>query len=317
MRSDVSAPARGLIESTSWSGPLDLSATLECGQTYCWRRSDGGMFTGEPPAEDVWYETVVGADDTRVTEPVAIRIRQRSGGIEYEASDDPVVLIRSLLGLDDPLEEIYAAMPSHPLIRAAVDRYPGLRILRDPPVACLLSFICSAQMRVARTHQLQQQIAATYGTPVGWKDVTVTAFPTAERLADVGEQSLRALGLGYRAPYVADSASMIAAGVLHPGDVRGLPYEQARSELTGFTGVGEKVADCVLLFALEYLQAVPLDTWMRRVISTYFPGLGEGSYEELSAGIRGAFGGEIAGYTQTHVFHLLRQTPAEQLPPAE
>ena len=316
MRSDVKPPVKGLIESTSWDGPLDLYATLECGQTYCWRRSDGGMFAGEPPTEAVWYETVVGTDDPRVGAPVALRIRQLPGGIEYEASEDPVTLIRSLLGLDDPLPEIYASMPSHPLITAAIERYPGLRIVRDPPVACLLSFICSAQMRVARTHQLQTRIAKTYGTTMGWGDVAIAAFPTAERLAAVGEQQLRELGLGYRAPYVGDSASIVAAGDLHPVDVQGLPYEQARSDLTAFTGVGEKVADCVLLFALGYLQAVPLDTWMRQAISRYFPGLGDGSYAELSAGLRSAFGEDIAGYTQTHVFHLLRQTPAEKLPPA-
>jgi 3-methyladenine DNA glycosylase/8-oxoguanine DNA glycosylase len=312
----VSAPARGLIESASWSGPLDLYATLECGQTYCWRRSDGGMFSGEPPGEGVWYETVVGADDPRVDAPVVLRVQQRPDGVAYEASADAVGLIRSLLGLDDPLEEIYASMPRHPLITTAVEQYPGLRIVRDPPVACLLSFICSAQMRVARTHQLQTQIAETYGTVLGWPGQEVVAFPAATQLAAVGEEALRELGLGYRAPYVADSAAMIAAGELHPTDVQGLPYEQARSELTGFTGVGEKVADCVLLFALGYLQAVPLDTWMRRVISTYFPTLGEGSYGELSTGIRHAFGDEVAGYTQTHVFHLLRQTPSGELPPA-
>jgi N-glycosylase/DNA lyase len=294
---------------------LDLFATLECGQTYCWRRSDGGMFSGEPPAEGIWYETVVGEEDPRVDAPVLIRIRQQADGVAYEASEEPVELIRSLLGLDDPLTDIYAAMPGHPLVRAAVERYPGLRIVRDPPVACLLSFICSAQMRVERTHELQLQIAEAYGTEMGWGDARVAAFPTATQLAGVGEEALRELGLGYRAPYVADSAAMVAAGDLHPTDVAGLPYEQARAELTGFTGVGEKVADCVLLFALGYLEAVPLDTWMRRVISTYFPGLGEGSYGELSAGIRSAFGEEIAGYTQTHVFHLLRQTPPEQLPP--
>jgi len=273
------------------------------------------MFSGEPPAEGVWYETVVGAEDPRVDAPVLIRIQQREDGVAYEATGEPVELIRSLLGLDDPLTDIYAAMPRHPLVRAAVERYPGLRIVRDPPVACLLSFICSAQMRVERTHALQLQIAEAYGTEMSWGDAQVAAFPTATQLAAVGEEALRELGLGYRAPYVADSAAMIAAGDLHPTDVAGHPYEQARTELTAFTGVGEKVADCVLLFALGYLEAVPLDTWMRRVISTYFPGLDEGSYGELSAGIRSAFGEEIAGYTQTHVFHLLRQTPPEQLPP--
>jgi 3-methyladenine DNA glycosylase/8-oxoguanine DNA glycosylase len=311
----VSAPVRGLIEPKSWSGPLDLYATLECGQTYCWRRSDGQMFSGDPPAADAWYETVVGADDPRVDAPVTLRIRQQPDGLAYEASEEAEELIRSMIGLDDPLEDIYAAMPSHPLITAAIERYPGLRIVADPPVACLLSFICSAQMRVARTYQLQLQIAETFGQSWGWDGVQLRAFPTAERLAQASETELRELGLGYRAPYVVDSAELIATGELHPTDVRGLPYEQARTELTRFIGVGEKVADCVLLFALGYHEAVPLDTWMRKVINSYLPHVDDGSYTDLSAGIRQSFGGDIAGYTQTHVFHLLRQTPKQDLPP--
>ena len=275
------------------------------------------MFSGEPPAADTWYETVVGPDDPRVDTPVTLRIRQQPEGLCYEASEDAEGLIRSLIGLDDPLEQIYEAMPSHPLITTAIDRYPGLRIVADPPVPCLLSFICSAQMRVARTYQLQLQIAETFGRYWGWDGERLPGFPTAERLARVSEAELRELGLGYRAPYVADSAKMIATGELHPMDVRGLPYEQARAELTRFTGVGEKVADCVLLFALGYLEAVPLDTWMRKVISSYLPHLADGNYTEMSAGIRESFGSSIAGYTQTHVFHLLRQAPTGDLPPPQ
>jgi len=273
------------------------------------------MFSGDPPAADAWYETVVGADDPRVDVPVTLRVRQQPDGLVYEASEDAEDLVRSLIGLDDPLEEIYAAMPPHPLITTAVERYPGLRIVADPPVACLLSFICSAQMRVARTYQLQLEIAESFGQPWGWDEVQLMAFPTAERLAEASEAELRELGLGYRAPYVADSARMIATDELHPADVYGLPYEQARTELTRFIGVGEKVADCVLLFALGYHEAVPLDTWMRKVITSYLPDIEDGSYTDLSEGIRQSFGGDIAGYTQTHVFHLLRQTPTQDLPP--
>jgi N-glycosylase/DNA lyase len=76
--------------------------------------------------------------------------------------------------------------------------------------------------------------------------------------------------------------------------------------LTNFVGVGQKVADCVLLFALDYLEAVPLDTWIRTTIEDYYPECEKGSYAETSRAIRNAFGGEYAGYVQTYVFHHLR-----------
>ena len=71
-------------------------------------------------------------------------------------------------------------------------------------------------------------------------------------------------------------------------------------------GVGDKVADCVLLFSLGYLEAVPLDTWIQQAIGEYYPHCENGSYAETSNAIRAEFGGEYAGYAQTYVFHYLR-----------
>jgi N-glycosylase/DNA lyase len=71
-------------------------------------------------------------------------------------------------------------------------------------------------------------------------------------------------------------------------------------------GVGRKVADCVLLFSLGYLEAIPLDTWIRTAIEEHFPDCDRGSYEETSRALRERLGGEYAGYVQTHVFHYLR-----------
>ncbi|MFD1633082.1 8-oxoguanine DNA glycosylase, partial [Haloplanus ruber] len=83
-------------------------------------------------------------------------------------------------------------------------------------------------------------------------------------------------------------------------------YEDAREYLTRFVGVGEKVADCVLLFSLGYLEAVPLDTWIRSAIADHYPDCDRGSYAETSRAIRERLGGEYAGYAQTYLFYYLR-----------
>jgi len=102
------------------------------------------------------------------------------------------------------------------------------------------------------------------------------------------------------------TAEMVADGDAHPDDARGLAYEDARDELTGFVGVGDKVADCILLFSLGYLEAIPLDTWMQTVVADHYPECEKGSYAETSRALRATFGGEYAGYVQTYVFHHLR-----------
>jgi N-glycosylase/DNA lyase len=85
-----------------------------------------------------------------------------------------------------------------------------------------------------------------------------------------------------------------------------MAYEDAREWLTRFVGVGQKVADCVCLFSLGFLEAVPLDTWIRTAIAEHYPDCDRGNYAETSRAIRERFGGAYAGYAQTYVFHYLR-----------
>jgi N-glycosylase/DNA lyase len=288
-------------------GPFDLQATLESGQSYLWDRADGGMYDSlHAHGGDAWYETCVPPVDGVTDDRVVVRVRQRDGRLEWEATTDPVPLLTHLLRLDDDLDAILDATPELPLLRRAYDRYRGMRLVRDPPFACLVSFICSAQMRVSRIHGMQGRLARAYGDPVVVGDRTYHAYPTPDQLAAATEADLRELKLGYRAPYVQRTAEMVADGEAHPADAADREYEAAREYLTRFVGVGEKVADCVLLFSLGFLEAVPLDTWIRTAIADYYPDCDRGSYAETSRAIRDRFGGEYAGYAQTYVFYYLR-----------
>jgi N-glycosylase/DNA lyase len=85
-----------------------------------------------------------------------------------------------------------------------------------------------------------------------------------------------------------------------------MAYEDAREWLTRFVGVGDKVADCVCLFSLGFLQAVPLDTWIRTAIAEHYPDCDRGGYAATSRAMREQLGGAYAGYAQTYLFHHLR-----------
>lgn len=292
---------RGTIPTADLEGGVDLRATLESGQSYLWRRADGAMYedAAAPPA-DAWYHTVADGE--------VVRVRQRpdAGVLEWRSTTDADPLVRELLRLEDDLHAIRATVPEDDVLRRAWERSFGLRIVADPFFPTLVSFICSAQMRVERIYRMQNALRETYGRTRTFEGETYHAFPTPDALAGATETELRDLGLGYRAPYVLETARMVADGELTAADVQGLDYEAARERLTGFVGVGEKVADCVCLFSLSYLQAVPLDTWMRTAIEEFYPDCDRGSYAETSRAFRAALGGEYAGYTQTHLFHHLR-----------
>jgi N-glycosylase/DNA lyase len=298
----------GRVPVAEFAGGFDLQATLESGQTYVWDRPDSGMFDDEVAwGGDAWYHTVLPATETETNEPEVVRCRLGSEALAWEASTPhaPAHLTR-LLRLDDDLDAIIGATPELPLLQRAYERYGGMRLVRDPSFASLISFICSAQMRVSRIHGMQGSLAREYGDPVEFDGRTYFAFPTPEQLAAASEADLRDLALGYRAPYVQRTAEIVAEGAAHPDEARDMAYEDARDYLTQFVGVGEKVADCVLLFSLDFLEAVPLDTWIRTAIEEYYPECEQGSYADTSRAIRERFGDEYAGYAQTYVFFYLR-----------
>jgi N-glycosylase/DNA lyase len=307
----------GTIPIDELSGGFDLQSTLESGQSYLWRRADGHTYEAAAPhGGSAWYHTAVdprNVDDALLAgeDPVAVRVRQTDGRLEWAASAEVEPLLWHLLRLDDDLAAIRARSPEDGLIADAYDAFRGMRIVADPPFPTLVSFICSAQMRVARIFEMVTAQAREFGRTVEFPgpdgtERTYHAFPTPERLADATEADLRELGLGYRAPYVRRTAEMVADGEDHPADARGLPYEEAREYLTRFVGVGEKVADCVLLFSLGFLEAVPLDTWIHTAIEEYYPDCARGNYADTSRAIRERFGGDVAGYVQTYVFFYLR-----------
>ncbi|QLH82867.1 8-oxoguanine DNA glycosylase [Halosimplex pelagicum] len=294
---------RGAVALAEFPGPFDLQSTVESGQSYLWDRADGRMYEASGAfGGDAWYETVVRVEG----EPAVVRVRQVDDRLEWESSADAAPVLRERLRLDDDLPAIRRTAPDDDVVESAFDAYWGMRLVDDPAFPSLISFICSAQMRVARIHGMQRELERAFGSTVEFDGRTYHAFPTAEQLAEATEAELRDLGLGYRAPYVRDTARMVADGEARPEEAVGLDYEDARESLTRFVGVGDKVADCVLLFALDYLEAVPLDTWIRTTIEEYYPDCDRGNYADTSRAIRAAFGGEYAGYTQTYVFHYLR-----------
>ena len=305
----------GSIPVADLPGGFDLQSTVESGQSYRWHRADGRMYeTTGAHGGSAWYYAVVDGevirvrqrDDDAVDGAAAGPDPNRSGVLEWESTTDAEPLLFDLLRLDDDLDDIVDVTPDDPLLDAAYDAYAGMRLVRDPFFSCLVSFICSAQMRVRRIYDMQTALAREYGGTVEFDGDTYHAFPTPDRLASATEAELRDLSLGYRAPYVHETAELVASGEMTADDVRGLPYEEAREALQTFVGVGDKVADCVLLFSLGYLEAVPLDTWIRTAIEEHYPDCERGSYAETSRAIREAFGGEYAGYAQTYVFHYLR-----------
>ena len=288
----------GTISLADVPGGLDLQATLESAQTFLWRRSDGRTYAATAPSGgEARYHTVIGDD--------VVSVRQRADHLEWRSTTDGADVLRHRLRLDDDLDAIFAGFPEAERLDRARRELRGLRVVRDPFFPCLVSFICSARMSVRRIFEFQCEFAREFGETVLVDGERYHAFPEPERLAAASEDELRDVGIGFRAPYVAETAAMVADGELTEADLREESYRDARRKLQEFPGVGPKVADCVALFALGHLQAVPIDTWTRRLVATHFPDVAADSYEATADAFRDRFG-EHAGYAQTYLYHYER-----------
>ena len=189
---------------------------------------------------------------------------------------------------------------------AALEYCRGLRVIRQPAWECLATFITSSMKQVAHIAQISHVLRRRFGRRLDLGGLEMFAYPAAERMAERSEAELRECALGYRAGNLLKTARMIAEGTVELEAIRALPDEEARAELMRFPGVGEKVANCVLLFAYERVRAFPIDVWIERVLrEAYFKGKRKVTAKRLRDFSRKYFG-EFGGYAQQYLFHHAR-----------
>jgi N-glycosylase/DNA lyase len=167
-----------------------------------------------------------------------------------------------------------------------------------------VSFICSANNNIPRITKNVEDMASAFGTPIQAGSGERNAFPSPVQLADAGEAKLRELGLGFRAKYVAAAARRVAEGEFDLYSLREVSYQDALDTLIEFAGVGDKVANCVLLFSMDKPEAFPVDVWIDRALRDwYFSESDEKiSRNKMRTWAQARFG-EHAGYANQYLFH--------------
>ncbi|NXC49837.1 OGG1 lyase, partial [Penelope pileata] len=231
---------------------LRLDLVLASGQAFRWQELSPGAWTG-----------VLGGRVWTLLQERG-RLWYTVYGEETPGPDTDRVL-HDYFQLGVRLPALYRAWgAADPIFRKTAAAFPGVRVLRQDPVECLLSFICTSNNHLARIAAMIERLCQAFGRRlccVGTRPFH--AFPSPEALAGAeAEAKLRALGFGYRARFVCGTARAIAEGMGSEGlcRLRAVPYAEARSVLCALPGVGTKVADCVCLMALDKAEAVPVDT---------------------------------------------------------
>ena len=268
--------------------PLDdcwfnLELSVSCGQAFRWRKYG-----------DCWYAP------SPYGEPVVWKVQQKDDTLAYEGMSEQELI--SYFSLDHDLYSILSDIDRDPLIHDAIVRCRGLRILRQDPWECLISYICSSCANIPGIQRRIENIAEKYGTQVTCDNRSFFSFPRPATIAAADVCEIRACRVGYRDAYICGAAAMAAGDPGWQDTVRTLPYAAAQKKLCEMHGVGPKVADCVLLFAFEKLEAMPVDVWIERILRTkYVGGEKKLSYAKAGTYAREHFG-EFAGYAQEYLF---------------
>jgi N-glycosylase/DNA lyase len=265
--------------------PFSLKDTLECGQFF--------RYTKLP-------NTYLVQSSDRI-----FSLWQK-GDILYCEGTDEDFLIR-FLRLEEDLEPILAKIDRDPVIHQAIERYRGMRLIRQDPWECLLSFLCSSAKRVDHIRSIIESLCRCSGRKVIYEKMISYGFPAPLCIKSLLE--LNGIRAGFRASYLVQVNQCIDREKLL--SLKEVSYKSARQALMNLPGVGMKIADCTLLYSLDFLEAFPVDTWMKKGLQrAYFAGkpVGGKAMEEFAADHFGLY----AGYAQLYLYHYWRQSRSRE-----
>jgi len=229
-------------------------------------------------------------------------ISQRGGSLFYEGVEEPFLI--HFFRLDEDLNFIYKKINQDPVIHQAIKKYQGMRLIRQDPWECLISFLCSSAKRIPHIRTMIETLCKSSGKKVFWGNYMGYGFPEPHCIET--PLQLESVKAGFRTNYLVKACRCMDRSQLL--SLKNLSYREAKGQLMGLSGVGKKVADCTLLYSLDFLEAFPMDTWIRKGFKKiYFKGkkMGEKAMEEF---ITDHFG-PYAGYAQLYLYHFWRSHP--------
>lgn len=255
---------------------LDIVKTFECGQCFRWNADENGVYRGVVSG----YYAEVAEIDNEV----------------YITSDADEEFWREYFDLATDYDEISAAFTGE-YLETCREYGRGIRILRQESWEALCSFIISQCNNISRIKGIVERLCTAFGEEIKIGDAVYYSFPSAETLADLTAENLAPLRSGYRAEYIIVAAKAVADGSLDLEALKSVYYKDAIKELRKLRGIGEKVANCVVLFGLWHMEAFPVDVWMKRALMQYLPK--DFAPESL---------GPYAGLAQQYMFYHARST---------
>jgi N-glycosylase/DNA lyase len=267
---------------------INVENSINSGQVFLWRKNN-----------DIWYG-VNGQDVIKISKTGTIKSYQNVKTDFFRKKDN--------------IEKIIKSISKDEITKKAVKQYLGLRILEQDPFQCLISFIVSSNSNIQKIKNSLEKISKKFGVKVEFENQEFFLFPKPEKLANASIDEIKNCGVGYRARFIKEAAKMTVDKQIDFEYLKKCSYQEAKKEICQIPGVGNKVADCILLFSLNKLESFPLDRWMIRILEKYYSDkfyletktITEKQYEILHEKIVNHFG-PFAGYAQQFLFKMERE----------
>ena len=253
---------------------FDLALTLDCGQAFRW------VQTGD----DEWHGVAF-------SKPLTLKKTER--GIEFIGTnkEDFENIWIGYFDLERDYGTLCRNFMADRYLAEAVDTCYGIRLLCQEPWEAICSFIMSQNNNIPRIKGIIDRLCRLLGEPLGNDDYS---FPSAAKIAEAGVEALAPIRAGFRAKYIIDAAEKVANGEIDIEKIYALTIDEGRDELIKIKGVGEKVAQCSLLYGFGKIDAFPIDVWVKRIMSELYPD----GLPECTNGAR--------GIAQQYLFHWRR-----------
>lgn len=266
---------------------FELKHIFDCGQCFRWDETSDGSYIGIAGAKAI----KISKNDDKI--------------IVYNTTKDEFTdFWHNYFDLDFDYGKLKRTLSKDTVLKTAIKSGEGIRILNQDLWECIISFIISANNNIPRIKGIIKTFCELFGEKIVFGEDVLYSFPSPEILSGVTIDDLKPLRAGYRDKYIIDAIEKVLKGDVNLDLIREKDYDEAKAELMKIKGIGNKVADCILLFGTGKKEAFPVDVWIKRVIDTlYKDELGE---KDISVFAKEKFG-KYGGYAQQYLFYHMRE----------
>ena len=274
---------------------FELADIFDCGQCFRWNKQDDGSYTG------VFKNNVM-------------NVQKSENTVTFKGICDGNIeeIVRDYFDLDRDYDEIKKELSKiDENVKTSIEYGKGIRILNQDLWEMIISYIISANNNIPRIKGIIERLSKAYGKEIDWNGEKYYSFPTAEELKDVTVEDFRKLGTGFRDIRLYETTHMILDGKVNLVQLQNNPNTlEVREQLLSLSGVGPKVADCILLFStLKRFEVFPIDVWVRRVMNELYiknPDENKVNKKEIEKLAKEKFG-NLAGIAQQYLFYWKRE----------